>query len=118
MVATGPSASGNRLVDIPRLISISVKGGLSKSVIVEFTVPASALTMQETLAVSPEMIVEIERVVAHERGTLMPYFWVRGGDMERLKPLSPTTSPSPRRCDSISTKRGPLLQMTVEEDPP
>lgn len=55
------------------------------SVIGEFTVPASALAMQQTLTEVPEMSVEIERVVAHESGTLTPYFWVRGGDMERFK---------------------------------
>lgn len=34
--------------------------------------------MQETLAATPGMTVEIERIVAHQRGTFMPYFWVRG----------------------------------------
>ena len=55
------------------------------SVIGEFTVPASALAMQQALAEVPEITVEVERVVAHESGTLTPYFWVRGGDMERFK---------------------------------
>lgn len=55
------------------------------SVIGKFTVPASALAMQQALAEVPEMSVVIERVVAHESGTLTPYFWVRGGDMERFK---------------------------------
>lgn len=58
---------------------------VSMSVIGEFTVPASALAMQQTLAEVPEMSVVIERVVAHESGTLTPYFWVRGGDMERFR---------------------------------
>lgn len=55
------------------------------SVIGEFAVPASALAMSETLAATPEMTIEIERVVAHERGTLTPYFWVRGGDIDRFE---------------------------------
>lgn len=55
------------------------------SVIGEFVVPASALAMQRTLDATPEMTIEIERVVAHESGTLTPYFWVRGGDMERFE---------------------------------
>jgi hypothetical protein len=50
------------------------------SVIGEFSVPASALTMHGTLAAAPETVVEIERVVAHRSGTLTPYFWTRGGD--------------------------------------
>ncbi|MCL9812257.1 bacterio-opsin activator domain-containing protein [Natranaeroarchaeum aerophilus] len=55
------------------------------SVLGEFTVPASALAMQQALAKVPEITVEIERIVAHESGTLTPYFWVIGGDMERFK---------------------------------
>lgn len=52
------------------------------SVIGEFSVPASALAMEETLAAAPGTTVEVERVVAHQSGSLTPYFWVRGDDME------------------------------------
>lgn len=55
------------------------------SIIGEFTVPASTLAMQQALAEVPEITVEVERVVAHENGTLTPYFWVHGGDMERFQ---------------------------------
>lgn len=55
------------------------------SVIGEFTVPTNQVAMQQTLRATPEMTVEIERVVAHQSGTLTPYFWVRGGDMERFE---------------------------------
>jgi len=50
------------------------------SVIAEFTVPADAFALSETLNVAPEMIIDIERVVAHDENRVMPYFWVRGGD--------------------------------------
>ena len=50
------------------------------SVITEFTVPAETLALSETLEEAPEMIVEIERVVAHDEGRVMPYFWIRDGD--------------------------------------
>lgn len=50
------------------------------SVIAEFTVPADALALSETLNETPEMIVEIERVVAHDDDRVMPYFWIRDGD--------------------------------------
>lgn len=55
------------------------------SVIGEFTVPASAVAMQQTLAAAPAMTVELERVVAHESGTLTPYFWIRGGDRKQFE---------------------------------
>lgn len=54
--------------------------GSRMSVIAEFTVPTNALALSETLTEAPEMIVEIERVVAHDENRVMPYFWVRGGD--------------------------------------
>lgn len=50
------------------------------SVIAEFTVPADALALSDTLEQTPEMTVEVERVVAHDNDRVMPYFWVRGGD--------------------------------------
>ena len=50
------------------------------SVIAEFTVPAETLALAETLDKTLEMIVEIERVVAHDDDRVMPYFWIRGGD--------------------------------------
>lgn len=58
---------------------------MGMSVIGEFTVPASALAMEDTLATTPGMTVEIERVVAHPSGTLTPYFWVRGGEMDAFR---------------------------------
>lgn len=50
------------------------------SVIAEFTVPAEEFALTQTLATVPEMIVEVERVVAHSEGRVMPFFWIRGGD--------------------------------------
>jgi hypothetical protein len=55
------------------------------SVIGEFTVPASALAMHRTLTASRGTTVEIERVVAHQRGTLTPNVWIRGGDREQFE---------------------------------
>lgn len=50
------------------------------SVIAEFSVPADTLALSHTLEATPEMIVQIERVVAHDDDRVMPYFWIRGGD--------------------------------------
>ena len=50
------------------------------SVIAEFTVPAEEFALTQTLTTVPEMIVEVERVVAHSEGRVMPFFWIRGGD--------------------------------------
>lgn len=72
---------------------------MTMSVIGEFSVPADALAMRETLATTPEMTVEIERVVAHPSGTLTPYFWIRGGDEERFETAiqaDPTVSEATR----------------------
>ena len=50
------------------------------SVIAEFSVPAETLALSHTLERTPEMIVQVERVVAHDEDRVMPYFWIRGGD--------------------------------------
>jgi predicted DNA binding protein len=55
------------------------------SVIAEFTVPAEQFALSETLAEVPEMVVEVERVVAHEPDRIMPYFWTSGGDAEEFE---------------------------------
>lgn len=48
------------------------------SIIAEFGVPSDEFALYETLVAVPEMIVEIERVVAHESDRIMPLFWTRG----------------------------------------
>lgn len=55
------------------------------SVIAEFTVSADTLALSDTLKATPEMIVDIERVVAHNKDRVMPYFWIRGGDYTKFE---------------------------------
>lgn len=55
------------------------------SIIVEFTVPAEAFALCETLSKTPSMIVEVERVVAHDPEQIMPYFWTAEGDYDRFE---------------------------------
>lgn len=55
------------------------------SVIAEFAVPADEFALSSTLEAAPEMIVDIERVVAHSDDSIMPFFWVRGGDYETFE---------------------------------
>jgi predicted DNA binding protein len=50
------------------------------SIIAEFTVPADEFALYRTLCEVPETVVEVERVVAHDEGHLVPYFWVSGED--------------------------------------
>ncbi|MCU4740575.1 helix-turn-helix domain-containing protein [Halobacteria archaeon AArc-m2/3/4] len=50
------------------------------SIIAEFTVEADDFALYHALTAAPEMIVEIERVVATLEDKVMPYFWVSGGD--------------------------------------
>lgn len=46
----------------------------------EFTVPTDAFLLADTLESVPEMVVELQKVVAHSRGKLVPYFWVHHGN--------------------------------------
>ncbi|SFR97129.1 hypothetical protein SAMN05216559_1784 [Halomicrobium zhouii] len=50
------------------------------STIAEFTVPSEDFALHHALTTAPDMVVEIERVVATMEDKIMPYFWVSGGD--------------------------------------
>ncbi|WP_339104626.1 bacterio-opsin activator domain-containing protein [Haloterrigena salinisoli] len=50
------------------------------SVIAEFSVKSDDLALHHALTAAPQMVVEIEQVVATMEDRVMPYFWVSGGD--------------------------------------
>ena len=50
------------------------------STIAEFSVKSDDFALNHTLTAAPQMVVEIERVVATMEDQVMPYFWVSGGD--------------------------------------
>ncbi|TYL40272.1 bacterio-opsin activator [Natronococcus pandeyae] len=50
----------------------------------EFHVPAKAFALHETLRTLPDLVVEVERVVAADE-ILTPYFWVTGVDGETFE---------------------------------
>lgn len=55
------------------------------SIIAEFSVKSDDLALNHALTAAPEMIVEIEQVVATMEDRLMPYFWVSGGDHDEFE---------------------------------
>ena len=55
------------------------------SVIAEFSVKSDDLALNHALTAAPQMIVEIEQVVATMEDRIMPYFWVSGGDHEEFE---------------------------------
>lgn len=52
------------------------------SVIGEFTVPSESFLLEDTLRKVPEMVVELQQVVAHSHDKLVPFFWVHHGDKD------------------------------------
>ena len=50
----------------------------------EFTVPAEAFALYQTLQEAPETVIEIERVAATNE-VLTPYFWASGGELETFE---------------------------------
>lgn len=55
------------------------------TIIAEFTVPSQEFALAATLAAAPEMIVDVERVVAHADERIMPFFWIREGDYDAFE---------------------------------
>jgi predicted DNA binding protein len=55
------------------------------SVIAEFSVKSDDLALNHALTAAPQMIVEIEQVVATMEDRLMPYFWVSGDEQAEFE---------------------------------
>lgn len=55
------------------------------SVIAEFSVRSDDFALHHALTAAPDMVVEIERVVATMEDRVMPYFWVSGGDQTEFE---------------------------------
>ena len=55
------------------------------SVIAEFSVKSEDFALHHSLTAAPEMLVEIEQVVATMEDRVMPYFWVTGGDQAEFE---------------------------------
>ncbi|MDG5820227.1 bacterio-opsin activator domain-containing protein [Natronococcus sp. A-GB7] len=51
------------------------------SIIAEFSVKSDDFALHHALTAAPEMVVEIEQVVATMEDRVMPYFWVSGDDL-------------------------------------
>ena len=49
------------------------------SIIAEFTVAPDDFALYDALTATPEMVIEVEEVVATMEDRVMPYFWVSGG---------------------------------------
>lgn len=54
------------------------------SILAEFTVPAEEFVLADTLISSPDMRIEIKRVVGG-KSTVTPYFWASGGDFDTFE---------------------------------
>ncbi|WP_415380460.1 bacterio-opsin activator domain-containing protein [Halosimplex sp. TS25] len=60
------------------------------SIFGEFRVPADAFAFQQTFGAEPDMVIEIERVVATDKEYLTPYFWVSGVTPETFEEAART----------------------------
>jgi predicted DNA binding protein len=52
--------------------------------IAEFTLPAEEFALWETLECRPDLVCEVERVVAHDTTHIIPFIWVSGGELDGL----------------------------------
>lgn len=52
--------------------------------IAEFSIPLEEFALRETLERRPDLVFEVERVVAHDTTHVMPFIWVSGGKLEGL----------------------------------
>jgi predicted DNA binding protein len=64
------------------------------STIAELTLPAEEFALRETLEATPDLAVEIERVVAHDPDQVMPYVWFIGEE-ETLETIDDALATDP-----------------------
>lgn len=55
------------------------------SVIGDFTVPAAAFALAESLRAAPGMVVEADRVATHSTMGVLPFLWATGGDADAFE---------------------------------
>lgn len=77
-------------------------------IITEITIPAERFALYETLSTVPEMVVDVERVVAHAPTGIMPYFWTAGTDYEEFERAA-KTDPSIEELTRIDAFEGSAL---------
>ena len=54
------------------------------AVIAEFTIPTEEFALRETFERRPDLVFEVERVVAHDTAHVIPFVWASGGDLDGL----------------------------------
>jgi predicted DNA binding protein len=54
------------------------------TVIAEFVIPTEEFALRETLERRPNLVCEVERVVAHDTAHILPFIWASGGDLDGL----------------------------------
>ncbi|WP_049997343.1 helix-turn-helix domain-containing protein [Halococcus sediminicola] len=69
--------------------------------IAEFVIPADEFALRETLERRPELVCEVERVVAHDTTHIIPFIWVSGGELDGLTQLL-DTDPSVNDIELLS----------------
>lgn len=54
------------------------------SVVGDFTVPAEAFALEQSLSTDPEVILEADRLSSHSPREVFPFLWARGGEFDRF----------------------------------
>lgn len=70
--------------------------------IAEFDLPVSEFALHATFDRLPDLEVEIERLVAHDEGQLMPFVWMAAGEFERVDEAL-AADPSVDSAERLST---------------
>lgn len=64
--------------------TLRVESALSMSVLTEFVIPADEFVLADTLTATPEIRIEIKRVIGGE-SHVTPYFWAFGEDLDTFE---------------------------------
>jgi predicted DNA binding protein len=71
------------------------------TVIAEFVIPSEEFALRETLERRPNLVCEVECVVAHDTAHIFPFIWASGGDLDGLTDVL-TADPSVNEIELLS----------------
>jgi predicted DNA binding protein len=83
------------------ILSLATGVSVVMAAIAEFVVPAEEFALRETLECRPNLVCEVERVVAHDTAHIIPFIWASGGNLDGLTEVL-TTDPSVNDIELLS----------------
>jgi hypothetical protein len=69
---------------VTNILSLASSVSVDMTVIAELVIPTEEFALRETLERRPDLVCEVERVVASDTAHIIPFIWASGGNLDGL----------------------------------